>query len=223
MKSFNYPIHFDDFWELCNPNPSSPFHRPFYFKDGLTAMANGRMAILTRQAVLDEDMLSDEDSEKPRRRLESLDWSLFDTPERNNFNQWETDNWNKKWRLLTNLGAALVRPEVPAFQPTLNERDKGGFDFVDKPRLAVGATRILVPVSILQLIRRLPNPEIYPLAWTNDHDKRFRWLPFRFTGGHGLAASVPMVRGLPADEVPPLYAIMAPQTDRALELFENSP
>jgi|DEB0MinimDraft_6_1074348.scaffolds.fasta_scaffold17162_3 hypothetical protein len=221
MKSFGYPIHYDDFWELCDPNPDSPFHRPFDLGHGETCLANSRMALRTTQAVHAEDCVPFDQSHTARERILRLDWSFFDFPERRDLKVGALRDWEHSWRPLTERGGLIARPPVPAWEPTTDSAKRGGFDFVDKPRLTVGADLAVIPVSILQLIRRLPNPEIFTARYQAPtlSNLEYRWLFFRFTGGRGMAPSVPMKAGRPWDGIPPAYSIYVPTHDTQLEIL----
>lgn len=219
MKEFGYPIPYEDFWELLDPNPSSVFHRPFDFGHGETALANGRMVLRTQQAIHESDKVPFDDCVEARERIAELDWQFFDYPDQKNLRPGAVTGWSNRWKSLADRGGSLVRPELAAWEPTLKPENRGGFDFVTRPRIAVGETPLILPIPVMQLVRRLPNVQVWTGRRTfhSPHAPNFQFLPIRFTYGIGYVSSVLMRDGIPHDREPARYGIWTPKSDPALE------
>jgi hypothetical protein len=219
MKEFGYPIPYDDFWELCDVNPESCFHKPFDLGHGETGIANGRMVLRTLQAVHESDKVTCEEAVE---RIENLNWDFFNYPERDDLRAGMVIEWERNWKTLKDRSGAMARPQMAAWAPTIDPERRGEFDFVDRPRILVGSARVVVPVTTLQLLRRLPNCEIFVGDHGNrrSHGREHHWLYFRFTNGKGIASSVLMENGMPADGEAPIYGIWAPRVDQGLASME---
>lgn len=219
MREFGYPLPYDDFWELCDPNPESCFHKPFIICEGETGMANRWMMLTTTQAVHDSDK---RENEEAREKAAEMNWGFFDYPKRGGLRPGSVTGWERNWKMLRDRGGMLAGPELAAWEPTIDPERRGGFDFVSRPRLTVGVDRVLVPLPTLQLMRRLPNCEVFVGgenhgAVRDGHGKIY----FRFTGGRGVAFSVRMKEGLPWDGEREKYGVWTPKVDQGLATMER--
>jgi hypothetical protein len=161
-RPFAYPLPGSALQEFCHPDPLHPFAAPLRWDDEALA-ANSYIAIRARRLALDlhdlppatPDLLS---------RVERLPWAAFPSTA-------PAHHWGN---LDDHRGDIYARAPIRFLA-----RHDGRWITALSPAWRIAGS-VVVPLSMLQLIARLPRAEVYLEGLANGP------LYFRFTGGLGI-------------------------------------
>lgn len=170
-RPFHFPLPPDALPVFTHPDPAHLFHEPFAM-DGEVVAANGHVAIKVYRGHFSAEDFAPATPEMEE-RIRPLPWHLvrLHSPGGGLLNYRPTD-----WRNLDDV-RGLIYDWAP-IQPFL--RCGRTWKFAPAPGIRVGGS-VIVPLSLLQTIARLPRAEVL----TRDIDLHSP-LVFRFTGGIGV-------------------------------------
>lgn len=197
MKHYPYPLPASELWELCNPNKSHDFHKPFELENGQVGISNGSLAIRL-SSFIDPDFVSH--NPKAATRLDAIPWGVLDEE--------QTEANKRQWKLTDERRAGLhSRGYLDAWRPA---PDSSTLPFlrVTTPRVCVGRAALLISIPQFQLVCKLPRSEFF----IGDPGNRF--LYFRFNGGDGVLAEEPTgLHQQPKDGIKQIYDIFRPRQE----------
>lgn len=170
-RPFHFPLPPDALPLFTHPDPAHAFHEPFAL-DGEVVAANGHVAIKVYRGHFSAEDYGAANQEMEA-RIRPLPWHLvrLHSPGGGLLHYHAHD-----WRNLDEV-RGLIYDWAP-IQPFIRCGRK--WKFAPSPGIRVGGS-VIVPLSLLQLIARLPRVEV--LTRELDLDAP---LVFRFTGGIGV-------------------------------------
>lgn len=164
-NAWHYPLPLKALDEYCHPSASSVFHTPRHHRpDTETLAGNGYLAIRVERGGWTGQELEAAD-EQFLRRFDKIPWG-----------RWKYLD-QSRWVSLDQYRSSIYkRGQIGPFLSR-----KGGTYLMNSPVWMVNLVK--VRLSLLQIVAKLPRPEIY--AGSIDSDSPL-W--FRFNGGRGAIA-----------------------------------
>lgn len=166
-RPFGHPLPADALDYFVHPFPGHVFHPAFRHPEDGNVYAGSAVALRVRRSRCIDPVEYPPPTQEALDRVTALPWGRFAS----------AADQPKAWRCLDDhRGTIYAEPPAPVFTLTAQG---------PRIRLAGKNVRIcgapILPLSILQLLARLPRPEIYTAGCTLSGP-----VLFRFTGGEGI-------------------------------------